>query len=739
MSEMDEVISEFLVESYESLDRLDQDLLALEQTPDSAETLASIFRTMHTIKGTCGFLGFSRLEAVTHVGENLLGKLRDGELAVNPAIANALLATGDAIRTMLGAIETTGMDGEEDYEELCATLARLVEPEQAPKIGELLVSQGKTTPEAVAKAEFAQVLGDDRRIGEIMVDHGDVAPSDIADALHSQGARGVADATVRVDVMLLDELMNLVGELVLARNGIVALTAERQEADLLVASQRLNLITTELQESVMKTRMQPVGNVWGKFPRVVRDLALQCGKKVRVEMEGQDTELDKSLVEAIKDPLTHLVRNAVDHGIEAPADRLAVGKPDEGTLLLRAFHEGGQVNLEITDDGAGLDLGSVKAKAVERGLVTGEQVERLSDREAINLIFLPGFSTASEITSVSGRGVGMDVVKTNIERIGGTVDVLTTRGMGTSFRIKIPLTLAIIPALVVSSGGERYAIPQVSLLELVRLAGEHARAGIEEIQGALVHRLRGRLLPVVHLEQLLGRQADLSAREVTNIVVLQTDGRQFGLIVDEVLDTQEIVVKPLGKHLNDQGTFAGATIMGDGRVALILDVMGIAHSARISGEGTAHRQEETGVASEEVTEGQTLLLVDLGDDRRAAIPLYEIDRLEDVPIAAIERTGDGEVVQYRGQILPLIDLPGTLGIYAGRDTDRASIDVVVHRRGDQIVGLVVGKIVDIVQQQLVMRGATQRHGIVGSAVVQSRVTEVIDIAALVGGTTLVEA
>lgn len=390
----------------------------------------------------------------------------------------------------------------------------------------------------------------------------------------------MADTSIRVDVGLLDKLMNLVGELVLARNQITQFGSSQEDPAFLGTVQRLNLLTGELQAGVMKTRMQPVGSVWGKFPRLVRDLAVACGKQVRIDMEGQETELDRTIIEAVRDPLTHMVRNAVDHGIEPPAERAAWGKPAEGRLFLHALHEGGKVVIELTDDGGGIDPRRVRDKALLSGLVTPEQAARLGDRELLDLIFLPGFSTTDRVTQFSGRGVGMDVVRTNIEKIGGTVDVDSTLGRGTTIRMKIPLTLAIIPALVVSTGGDRYAIPQVSLLELVRLEGEQVRKGVEQFHGIPVYRLRGNLLPLVYLDRELGVEPIRAGDEI-NIVVLQADDRPFGLVVDAIRDTEEIVVKPLQKALKGIGVFSGATIMGDGNVALILDVLGLAQRAGV--------------------------------------------------------------------------------------------------------------------------------------------------------------
>jgi two-component system chemotaxis sensor kinase CheA len=473
--------------------------------------------------------------------------------------------------------------------------------------------------------------------------------------------RDTAAETIRVGVTVLDKLMTLVGELVLARNQLLQISNTVEDTGLQAVSQRMNLIATELQEEVMKTRMQPIGNIWSQFPRTVRDVALGCGKEVGIEMEGKETELDKTIIEAIKDPLTHLVRNSVDHGIELPEDRAKVGKDRTGRLILRAFHEGGQVNIEISDDGAGLNGERIRKKAVERAVISAEQAARMTDREIFNLIFLPGFSTAEKVTNVSGRGVGMDVVKTNVEKIGGTVDVQSAFGRGTTVKVKIPLTLAIIPALVVTCGGERYAIPQVSLLELVRLEADEVGKGIELVHGAPVYRLRGRLLPLVYLnrELKLGAEAnpETESNGAVNIVVLQADERQFGLVVDQINDTEEIVVKPLRKQLKTVKTFAGSSIMGDGKVALILDVLGLAQRASVVTE-TRDRAltEKTTESAGTVVDKQTFLLFAGPGDSRMAIPLSTLARLEEFPVAQVEMSGSQWVTQYRGQILPLIRL-----------------------------------------------------------------------------------
>jgi len=769
MNDSDDIVKEFLVESYENLDRLDRDLITLEKSPNDREVLGSIFRTIHTIKGTSGFLDFDKLGAVAHVGENLLGQLRDGELRLNLEITTALLATVDAVRQMLSSIEATGAEGERDDRALIARLTMLQQQQ---------VSEAPAAPEGAAAAELMDRAAAARELKEAAVAAGKtqsmpappietaaepaspasaprVPPDGAGQSRQAQPApapnahgQSASDRTIRLDVALLDQLMNLVGELVLARNQILQFANRTEESGLLATSQRLNLITSELQEGVMKTRMQPIGNIWNKLPRTVRDLALDCGKRVRVEMEGEETELDKTLIEAIKDPLTHLVRNSVDHGIERPEVRQAAGKPPEGRLSLRAFHEGGQVNIEISDDGAGLDQERIRHKAVEKKLISAEQAARMSDREIVNLVFLPGFSTVETVTNVSGRGVGMDVVKTHIERIGGTVDLQSKRGQGVLVRMKIPLTLAIIPALIVSSGGDRYAVPQVNLLELVGLDGEQARKGIEFIHGSPVYRLRGRLLPLVHLANVLqapaltasGSPAVSSGR--VNIVVLEADGRHFGLVVDEINDTEEIVVKPLSKHLKTISVYAGATIMGDGKVALILDVLGLAQCSKILVEGRERLQEDDGEATSEAASGRQKLVLFTGPaGARMAVPLQLLARLENIPGAEVERSGNQWVTQYRGQILPLIRVSHALEerrhLPPGEDLlplpTTAMLQVLVLESEQHSFGLVVNEIIDIVESNLQPQSPATRSGVLHSSVIAERVTELLDVPALLRG------
>ncbi|HBE72254.1 MAG TPA: histidine kinase, partial [Planctomycetaceae bacterium] len=547
----------------------------------------------------------------------------------------------------------------------------------------------------------------------------------------TSGDVSAADSTIRVDVSLLDQLMTSVGELVLTRNQILQATAGQPESDLYRTSQRLNLITSELQESVMKTRMQPIGNVWSKFPRLVRDLGAACRKQVRVEMQGKETELDKTIIEAIKDPLTHLVRNTVDHGIESPDRRIEIGKPPEGTLLLKAFHEGGQVNIEIVDDGGGIDPEKIRQKAVEKGLLSQEKADSLSGRDAANLIFLPGFSTAETISNVSGRGVGMDVVKTNIEKIGGTVELQSELGSGTTFKIKIPLTLAIIPALIVTCAGDRYAIPQVNLLELVRLDGRQVHSGIEWINNTPVYRLRGKLLPLVYLREQL--HIDRAESTDLNIIVLRADGRQFGLVVDKIIDTEEIVVKPPDEHLKPISVYSGMTIMGDGQVALIIDVIGLAKSAGLGGEALTQESETDVVSdSEQHSETESLLITQIGGKHRFAIRSSQITRLEQVALEQLEWSQGRRVIQYRDDVLPLHSLADSLGIASASDPFAGNLRVLVFATQAGNIGVVVDDILDIVEcdMQVLADPTNPTEAQTRTEVINEHLTDLIDLRAI---------
>ena len=706
LSEMEEIVQEFLVESHENLDQLDRDLVELERDPSSRELLAGIFRTIHTIKGTSGFLAFTQLEGVTHVGEGLLSRLRDGELELDFERAAALLDLVDAIRTVLAAIEATGQEGDHDFAGLVDRLERLQQPGVDPQVD--LDGDGDPAAAAVAPAPRAGA-----------------GPAEGAEDGEPDTRRGPAEHTIRVDVGVLDELMQMVGELVLTRNQVVQQAGRLQDLSLMHTAHRLDVIAAGLQDGVMKTRMQPIGNVWSKLPRVVRDLGVTCGRQVRVEMEGRETELDRSLLEAIKDPLTHLVRNAVDHGIEPPEERVARGKPAEGVIWLRAYQQAGKVHVEITDDGRGIDPERVGLKAVERGLLTPEQLARLSVEETQALVFAPGFSTAEQVSSVSGRGVGMDVVKTNIEHIGGTVALHSVAGFGSTVTLRIPLTLAIIPALTVATAGQRLAIAQTSVVELVAVPADAVATAIEDVSGAPVHRLRGRLLPLVHLDDALGLPRRRTSGDSVSIVVVASEGRQFGIVVDRVLDTEEVVVKPLSSQLARIGLYAGAMLTGDGAISLILDVPALGHRTGVLG---ASREldvsPETGPLEPDA-EPEAFLLVGVGPQRRVAIPLDAVHRIEELSTTTLEQVGGREVIQYRDAILPLARLTTVMGIADEPTSDR--VRVVVYSEGGRSVGLVVSSIHDISDEFTGVSSDVGGRGLHGSVVVGAHVAELLDV------------
>jgi two-component system chemotaxis sensor kinase CheA len=743
---VDELVKEFLNESRENLDRLDTNLVELEKSPGDQELLADIFRTIHSIKGTTGFFGFHRLESLAHAGENLLARVRDGDLLLNPAITTILLETVDAIREMLATIETTGSDGETDYSSLIARIASLQETQSPPE------STCAVQPEPPAKKGRRKPFSRTKSVAKLpqssasqaqTCEPGPAEPK-TAPTLEKRSAEiphesGEADSAIRVDVPLLDRLMDLMGELVLTRNQIIQMVAGQQDSALLAASQRLNLVTSEMRETVMKTRLQPIQNVLGRFPRLVRDLALACGKRVRIETYGQDTELDRTLLEAIRDPLTHAVRNAVDHGIEAPDVRAAAGKPPEGCVTLRAQHEGGFVHIEISDDGRGIDPDAIRRKAIERGFITSDQADRMRPEDLVQLVFEAGFSTAEKVTNISGRGVGMDVVKAKIGSIGGSVDLHSILGQGATLRMKIPLTLAIIPALIVQSARLRFAIPQVHLLELLRLEYEGAQRAIEMVHGVPVYRLRGDLLPLVFLRREL-HQSDEGVRYDKNgypwfadsltITVLQVEGRQFGLVVDEVHDCEEIVVKPLGRHLKGIPAFAGATVMGDGGVALILDITGLAQGAQLFDEPrtSAARSISNTTVDENAghTQKQELLLFLTANNRRTAVALNHIERLEEFHASQFERAGLKLVVQYRGELLPIVNLSEQTDLIreSGRDS---SVQVLVCRHKGEPLGVVVDQILDVVEEPVCMEERWKDTLSAGSAVIQERVTDFVEL------------
>ena len=861
---MDDLLSEFLTETNESIDSLDVELVRLEQEPNDPELLGSIFRLVHTIKGTCGFLGLPRLESVAHAGENVLGKFRDGELPVTPEAVTLILESMDAIKALMGALAETEAEPEGDDSDLIARLNAMangeagapsaveasgpeIEDTEAPEAPEedpvaaeadsedvvaapsdeplierlggisaidaaieilyrkvladpeiatfcedadLILLQGRQFEYFVAllggpdnytpddnpahqplallplsddqfekvQGYLAAALGDleiaPETIEEVVAAYRGERDKKVKEEAAKEAAAKAALAkdddkveetkkndtplvqSIRVNVDLLENLMTMVSELVLSRNQLLQMVRKYEDSEFTTPLQRLSLITTDLQEGVMKTRMQQIGSAWSKLPRIIRDLSIDLDKKIELEMIGADTELDRQVLEMIKDPLTHMVRNSGDHGIEGPADRLAAGKPEHGTITLNAYHEGGHIIIEITDDGRGINLEKVTEKAIANGLATAEEIETMSSKQICQFIFKAGFSTAEKVTNVSGRGVGMDVVRTNIEKIGGHVELQSEPGQGSKFIVKIPLTLAIVSALIVEAGGERFAIPQLSVNELVRVS-EESEHRIESVNGTPVLRLRDRLLPLVSLNELMQLESaapvttddavktgdEAKQEDETFIVVCHAGGSSYGIIVDQVFESEEIVVKPVTPVLREIAVFSGNTILGDGSVIMILDPNGIADSFGESMESANETQDDAAQrAREKAAAERTAILIFRADsDEPRAVPLALVARLEEIDVDTIEETDGVLVVQYRGRLMPLIKVSDSF-----KRAEEGRQHVVVFSEGDRSMGLMVDDIVDIVEDRLDVELASEKTGVLGTAVIAGNATEIID-------------
>lgn len=890
---MDDLLSEFLTETNESLESLDTELVRLEQNPNDPELLGNIFRLVHTIKGTCGFLGLPRLESVAHAGENVLGNFREGIQVVTPDAVSLILEALDRIKDLMGALEATEQEPEGDDSDLIARLDALYrsakeggsasaavngaateavaspsaekpassqsvyerlggastidtavelfyrkvekdaalaplfdgvemvrlhgrqvefmvmelggpnefEPEDLRNIHAQMMERGLDEQHFVT---FAAMLSDslselgveqpliDETLRELepfrygfVVDgaeapvNGETEPlaeingatpleppkPEVVETPQQETAAAqpkenvskesaVANQSLRVNVDLLEDLMTMVSELVLTRNQLMQMVRKYDDSEFKVPLQRLSHVTTDLQEGVMKTRMQPIGNAWAKLPRIVRDLAHELDKKVDLEMLGADTELDRQVLDMIKDPLTHMVRNSGDHGLETPAERKAAGKSETGKIVLNAFHEGGHIIIEISDDGHGINSDKVKAKAIANGLVSEAEIETLTEQQILQFIFKPGFSTAEKVTSVSGRGVGMDVVRTNMEKIGGTIELQSKMGEGSKFTIKIPLTLAIVSALIVECGGEKFAIPQLSVVELVR-ASRHSEHRIERIKDTPVLRLRNKLLPLISLADLLklnkpeipviteegeavsempapaavsghedgseDPQAFSGREREIFVVVAQVGNYNFGIVVDKVFDTEEIVVKPVAPILRDIPVYSGNTILGDGSVIMILDLNGIASA---SGDiSVAEQNAAGGEAEKDAGQGEKvpILIFNAAGEDPKAVPLSLVARLEEIEREEIEYSDGTPVVQYRGQLMPLHSFHEE-----GENERTGRQPIVVFADGGHSMGLIVDDIIDIVEEHLEIEIVSETNGILGSAVIAGKATDVID-------------
>ena len=775
---MDDLLREFLTETSESLDTVDNQLVRFEQDPNNAKILDNIFRLVHTIKGTCGFLGLPRLEALAHAGETLMGKFRDG-MPVTAEAVTLILSSIDRIKEILGGLEATEAEPEGNDQDLIVQLHHMAERSAeampapgasipaapAPAAPEPVVAPAPAKPSVQGTLTF-QVLERELRPGEVSLDElerafretapevapqpapqvvappapkvsappaAEVAPSKAAKPAAKKAktvvevdtaAEGdrVANQSIRVNVDTLEHLMTMVSELVLTRNQLLEISRRNEDTEFKVPLQRLSNVTAELQEGVMKTRMQPIGNAWQKLPRIVRDLSSELHKQIELEMHGADTELDRQVLDLIKDPLTHMVRNSADHGLETPAERAAAGKPEQGTIRLSAYHEGGHIIICIADNGRGLNTEKIKAKAVANGLVTEAELEKMTEAQIHKFIFAPGFSTAASVTSVSGRGVGMDVVRTNIDQIGGTIDIKSVAGEGSSVTIKIPLTLAIVSALIVEAGGDRFAIPQLSVVELVR-ARANSEHRIERIKDTAVLRLRNKLLPLMHLKKLL-KIDDGSSSDPENgfIVVTQVGSQTFGIVVDGVFHTEEIVVKPMSTKLRHIDMFSGNTILGDGAVIMIIDPNGIAKALGASGNASHEINDENAAQRANAAEQLTSLLVfRAGSDQPKAVPLGLVTRLEEIAADKIELSNGRYMVQYREQLMPLVQMNGVSVQTSGTQP------ILVFADDGRSMELVVDEIIDIVEERLHIEVAGSDEGILGSAVIKGQATEVIDV------------
>ncbi len=730
---MDDLLRDFLTETSESIAKLDVELVKLERNPNDPELLSDIFRLVHTIKGTCGFLGLPRLERVAHAAENVLGKFRDGDLSVTPHVVSLILKSIDTVKGLMAILEETEAEPQGSDDELIAALNAVAEGD-APafevkeaaetKIKEEVAMAPENTPPQ--EPDFTPVKAEDTGKAD------DAAPvlecaqeskKEVA-SVDEQGVAKesvVASQSIRVSVDQLENLMVIASELVLTRNQLMQILRSQKDSAFAAPLQRLNHVTSELQEGVMKTRMQPIGNAWSKFPRLVRDLSHELGKKIDLQMIGADTELDRQVLELIKDPLTHMVRNSADHGIEIPADRQMANKPETGSITLNAYHEGGHILIEISDDGRGLSINKIKSKAIQSGLASESEVSGMSDQQIMQFIFRPGFSTASKVTSVSGRGVGMDVVKTNIEKIGGTVDLQSTEGKGSRFLIKIPLTLAIVSALIVECAGERFAIPQICVVELVH-ASSQSEHRIELINNTPVLRLRNHLLPLVSLRKTLKIGEDAAMNDTAFIVVIQVGNSSFGCIVDRVFDTEEIVVKPVSPILRNIHMFSGNTILGDGSVVMILDPNGLASQVgEIHASAAAVSKQATQVAHGHGEGKQSLLLFRAGTAAPKAVPLSLVARLEEIERKTIEYSDGKPVVQYRGKLMPLVPIEASI-----EATKEGMQPILVFSDQDKNMGLMVDEIIDIVEDRMDVNLSAKRHGFLGSAIICGKATDIVD-------------
>lgn len=680
---MDELTEDFLAETYDNLLVLDNDLIELENNPENPEPLDSVFRIMHTIKGTCGFLGLDKLGAVAHAGENIMVQIRDKRIQADKNNVSIIFEAVDTIKLIMNHISKHGQEPEDDYSKI---IKRINDSASSTKKNISKKAPSKKKRNKIEDEELEKITS--KKIE-------DVDPS-VTKKSNDNSQRNTELKTVRVNVSVLENLMQIVGELVLTRNQLLQLNRNINDNQFNHPLQRLNTITSLLQESIMETRMQPINNAWIQIPRIVRDLSAELKKNIRLEMIGKDTELDRQLIESIKDPLLHMIRNSADHGLESADERIAIGKPEEGVITLEAYHQSGHIIIKVSDDGRGIDVNKIKEKIIQKSLATENDLELLTDQQIIQYIFRGGFSTAEVVTSLSGRGVGMDVVQNNIGHIRGTVEIQSVFGEGSTFVIKIPLTLAIISIVVVEVNQQKFGIPQLNVIEMVR-SDTNSESSIDEINGYKILKLRDKILPLITLSDILYPlevNEDKSADIINYVVVCEVNGSQFGLIVDRIHDTEEIVLKPVSKIFQSIEIYSGNTLLGNGEIIMIFDISGLfkylspAYNNNINHSLIKHKVEEL-----KDTLSSFLVIKDQGNYK--AIPLELVTRLEEIDATKIENSGDKKVIQYNNSLMYLATIESQQQIL-----NIGKQQVVVLEDDEHIIGLVVEEIIDIVEQDI---------------------------------------
>jgi two-component system chemotaxis sensor kinase CheA len=726
MENFDEILTEFALEAREILDQLDSDFVLLEVSPTDKKLIGNIFRGLHTLKGSSGFFSFKRLEKISHAGESLLGKIRDGQLSLDLNKSNVLLQMIDVLRIIIESIEKNKTEPAGEDTALISSIGNL------SRGNEEVINDN---------ASVNSVAGLNQPIPDAAIIQADASEAEVSinlsvtENLNTPPTQEIQETQenntpVRINLDTLDKLMNLASEMVLARNRLLPFADNSADLQFTNTVHSIDLLTLELQERMMKMRMQSISHVWSKFPRLIRDAANQTNKKVTLIQNGADTEIDRSLLDGIRDPLMHIIRNSVDHSIEEPDVRIRKGKPETGQIVLNASHQNGMILIEVSDDGAGINLELIKKRAIERKLISPEIASQLSKSELIDLIFQPGFSTKDAVTSLSGRGVGMDVVKTNITNIGGTIEITSEPDMGTQIQLKIPLTLAIIPALFITCADQVFAIPENRIIELVKLSPKSQADEFQNFHGIPVFKLRNQLLPLIYLDQVLELQSTSSPPDDDiYIVLLQSGPTYFGLAVTSVDNIQDIVVKPLGGTLNDIPYFAGATIMGNGRVSLILDVDNIAINSGFTAQDLSTLNKEKPLDTTPPVEMMGILVFEIAGLERMAIPLDRLRHIDMLDMDQTQMQGDKQVIYLNKELFYVIQLNqfvnGADAQYVSKSKHVPALTCVSNQR---LYSLLVEHVVEIIQvpKQLI-ESATPQKGIEGYAIWNDHVINILDL------------